>query len=132
MKQLLFYIYIFISLIWSLFYGCIVGFFGGFIAWYQHLYNCITETTAIRKKYPQANSRKYIAYHLKHTKDELQKKKYESGTKKPPDPSMEIFLIVVTYIPLILFFPIKGFIGGPHHVFGECLNYWDDHIIKRS
>jgi len=134
MKKILFYIYFLIVLLWSIVYGAIIGFLGGFVSWYKNMARCIRDSLMNRKSYPQASFHKHMAYYLNAIGNEYEKtrveKEYKAGQRKPSHPFVEAFTVFAIYLPLIVYFPIKGFFLGPYHVLGHCLDYWDNKFEK--
>ena len=130
MKIIVFSLYWLISLAWSIFYGTVVGFIGGFISWYQNLVTSIKDHVLSGKAYPDRSIKNSFSIRLSTLKtidrQSIEEVSGEHNKEVYPQPIKDSFFIFLVYLPLILYLPVKGFLCGPFHVFRQCLSYWDD------
>ena len=136
MNRFFYVFYIFGSLMYSVVVGAFLGFFGGLFSWPQYLVYRLKVNAAHYKYYPKSTQKKYVDDQLSQissAKDVAEKRfEFDTGNQGLPHPLIESIIIVLMYVPLLIYLPIKGLFYGPYHAFERCMFYWQDHLKKES
>lgn len=130
LNRILFSLYLIFTLIFACIFGVVFGFFGGFFAWPQFLIHRLKINASHYKFYPDSMSKNYLEMQLNQVSNEADKmgKKFDFslGKLKLPHPVFESLLIVLVYLPLLVYLPIKGIFYGPIHLYKIWMFNWED------
>jgi hypothetical protein len=119
-----------VTLIYAGSIGVLLGILGGFFAWPQFLFHRLKMNASYYKYYPKSMGKRYFEMELSQSNNEQdiigKKFDFALGKIKLPHPFFESMLIVLVYLPLLIYLPIKGIFYGPIHSYETWMFYWED------
>ena len=136
MNRVIFSLYLFFAILYACSFGLVLGVFGGIFAWPQYLFHRLKLNASYYKYYPDSMQKKYFEMQLSQLSSEKEKigKTFDLalGKIKLPHPVLDSFLVVLVYLPLLLYLPLKGIVYGPIHSFERWMFYWEDRRKKEN